>query len=195
MRVDLATGTTTCLLFDTKTDDLTYLLEALQQRFLEKPAWHNPLAILATLARECGQTSDAKPKVEDDHILRTEVESKLTSWDDPSYIVGRLPEDFYRLIDDLNKSDNMLASIDAGLAFKIDVWNFVKQISTEKNVNGSTLLEQKWAQADHQFITDLASHNLGEYHQSEVANCKFTKPSEKTQQSHVCIRIQTCSPY
>jgi hypothetical protein len=160
MRVDLATSSTTCLLFDNDIKDLLLLLEKMDQKFQRMPIWHNPLAVLILLARECGRTSEIKRQERDDEILSAEVASSSTLWTDPSKIPNQVPKNYYDRIKVLHVCYNTLTFIDHAVAFEIEVWNFLQRIMTAKDVNDGELLERPWIKADRQFITDIVSYEI-----------------------------------
>jgi hypothetical protein len=160
MRIDLATSSTTCLLFDNDIEDLLFLLPKLERKFQQMPIWQNPLAVLVLLARECGQTSEIKRQERDDEILSAEAKSGSTLWTDPSKIPNEVPENFYDRIKVLHVCSNTLTFIDHAVAFEIDVWNFLQNIITAKDMKYGGLLERPWIKDDRQFITDIISYEI-----------------------------------
>jgi hypothetical protein len=165
MRINLATSSTTCLLFDNHLENLLRLLPKLEKNFQQKPIWQNPIAMLVLLARECGQTSEIKRQERDDEILSAEAKSESTLWTDPSKIPNEVPDNFYDRIKALHVCSNTLTFIDHAVAFEIDVWNFLKDIMAPKDVKGKGvkdrgLWERPWTEDDRQFITDIVSYEI-----------------------------------
>jgi hypothetical protein len=185
MRINLATASTTCLLFDNELENLLRLLPKLEGNFQHKPIWQNPIAVLVLLAREFGLTSEIKRQERDDEILSAEAKSESTLWTDPSKIPNEVPDNFYDRIKALHVCSNTLTFIDHAVAFEIDVWNFLKDIMTAKDVKDKDVkdkdvkdkdvkdkdvkdkdmkdgrwLEESWMKDDRQFITDTVSYEI-----------------------------------
>jgi hypothetical protein len=175
MRINLATGSTTCLLFDNELENLLNLLPKLKESFNPRPIWQNPIALLVLLARECGRTSEIKRQQRDNEILSAEAKSESTLWRDPSKLPNEVPDNFYDRIKALHVCDNTLTFIDHAVAFEIDVWNFLKDIMTAKEVKDEDLkdkdvkdrvmkdgkwLKESWIKDDLQFITDIVSYEI-----------------------------------
>jgi hypothetical protein len=194
MRIDLATSSTTCLLFDNYIADLKIVLKKLEQSFQRMPIWHNPLAFLVMLARECGRTSETKRQTRDAEILRAEMASTSTLWQDPTQKKIQVPKNYYEIISVLHVCHNTLTFIDHAVAFEIDVWNFLQCLMTGKDVNDVAFLEQLWAKADSQFITDTVSYEL-RYTMSRKLQIAGLQNRVKVQQSLVRILPQACCPY
>jgi hypothetical protein len=125
MRINLATGSTTYLLFDNKPENLSRLLPKLEDNFQQKPNWQNPIAVLVSLAKECGQTSEIERKRRDDEILSAEAKTESTLWGDSSGILNKVPDNFYDRIKALHVCSNTLTFIGHAVAFENDVWNFL----------------------------------------------------------------------
>jgi hypothetical protein len=193
MRIDLATSSTTCLLFDNDIEDLLFLLPKLERNFQQMPIWHNPLAVLVLLARECGQTSEIKRQERDDEILSAEAKSGSTLWTDPSKIPNEVPENFYDRIKVLHVCSNTLTFIDHAVAFEIDVWNFLQNIMTAKDMRYGGLLERPWMKDDHQFITDTISYEIWRI-KGRKLQIAGLQDRVKVQQSLVRM-LPACRPY
>jgi hypothetical protein len=194
MRIDLVTSSTTCLLFDNDIEDLLFLLPKLERNFQQMPIWHNPLAVLVLLARECGQTSEIKRQERDDEILSAEAKSGSTLWTDPSKIPNEVPENFYDRIKVLHVCSNTLTFIDHAVAFEIDVWNFLQNIMTAKDMRYGGLLERPWMKDDRQFITDTISYEIWRI-KGRKLQIAGLQDRVKVQQSLVRIWLPACRPY
>jgi hypothetical protein len=132
----------------------------LKQNFQQTPIWHNPLAVLILLARECGRTSEIKRQERDDEILSAEIASGSSLRTDPSKILNQVPKNYFDRIKFLHICSNTLAFIDNAVAFEIEVWNFLRHIITVKDVNSGGLLERPWIKADRQFITNIVYYEI-----------------------------------
>lgn len=128
---------TTCLLFDNDQSenlkDLNELLHNLDGNSQAKAAWHNPIAFLVALTKECGRTSEYKRKGLDDKILGAEVLTKSTPWDDPDHALIQWPNDFLKTINVLHLCHNNLTFVDHAVYFETDVWEFLQQFTKEED--------------------------------------------------------------
>jgi hypothetical protein len=186
MRIDLATFSTTCLLFDHLERDLTTVLKTLEQNFNQMPIWHNPLAVLAMLAGECGRTSDERRRHSDDEILQAETATNSTLWENPRPVAIWNYEKLRRT---LHICRNILTFIDHAVAFEIDVWNFLQSTLKGKDVNDVALFEQL-DQVDRQFFTDTVSFKL-QYTMNRKLQIAGLQVRVKVQQSVVCTLFQS----
>jgi hypothetical protein len=81
LRVNIATKSMDCLLFDYQPTDLQHVVNLIHKSPL---ACKNPIALLVLLLNECGRTTEDRRQTVDDYILEAEKQTKSSLWKAPS---------------------------------------------------------------------------------------------------------------
>lgn len=131
MRVSLSDSSTVCLIFDCKEDDLRGdegLLEVLKYTWTHDHAMRNPIGILILLTVQCGQTSELNRKMRDNEVLKIEIRTKSTLWNDPNETMKKSPSDYLKTTIFAHICNNNLLFLSNAVAFEIETWMFIQSL-------------------------------------------------------------------
>lgn len=95
---------------------------------------HNPLAILSLFMQECGHSAEIKRQILDGNILRAEMQTKSTPWQDPSTAAIRWPNDYFRAMSALHLAQNNLIFVNHAVGFELTVWRLIQKIASEEKL-------------------------------------------------------------
>jgi hypothetical protein len=158
MMICLEAGSATCLLFDSHPEDLTRVVEILQNTQKQESPWYHPLAFFVILTQECGRSSEVKRKESDLEILVAEVQTQSTPWNDLNKTLIKWPKDFYQATSILHKCHNQLVFLNHAVNFEIQVWKFLQQLLEDKKfpLPGKLTVEDD----EHQSVRDEVAFQL-----------------------------------
>lgn len=123
-RVDLETGSTACLLFDSHPEDLQDTVDLILQ--IQDQILGNPLALLTLFAHQCGFSSTVKQNARDGIVLGAEVHTKTIEWDDPGKMnMIKWPHDFFHVTTVLHICHNELLFLHYAIGFELQIWKFL----------------------------------------------------------------------
>lgn len=122
LRVDIATQSMQCLLFDYKPGDLQHVVSLIHKTPL---TYKTPLALLTLLLKECGHTTEERRQTVDDYILEAEKQTKSSPWKAPS---RALSDD---MTSRLSLHHSTLVFIARAVDAEMENWRFLKGMAVD----------------------------------------------------------------
>ncbi|KAM0430123.1 hypothetical protein ACHAPT_006129 [Fusarium lateritium] len=130
MRIVPDLASVTCLLFDAQPKDFEGHTAGLIRTCPSGLEWRNPAAFLAMLLKESGRTSEEKREELDLNILKAEIQTKSTPWQD----FKEAKNDYYEATGVLNLCHNNLVFVTRAVDAEIEGLRFLRRLTDDEKL-------------------------------------------------------------